>query len=543
MNPEGSPTVVLAFDGLAFEHLDAFAPDLPHLSSLRERGVDVPLRSTFPPWTGSAWPSMYTGVDPSHHGIYDFFNYDRYPDTAEIITRNDVRALALWDYLTAVDVPSVVLNMPVTCPTDPINGALIPGYLSPEDAPGYPAEIRDDLEAAIGEYRIYSRAEMSSNEARKLAGYAELIDIRRRAAAYLLSEVDWELAIVQVQKTDAVFHNFSDSAAFRRVYRAADELVGTVLDTVDETANVIVCSDHGIGSATGFNIYVNEVLRDHGLVETATESKEPSLGRTKQRLTGATGESQDGTSLPLSARAISTVISTLSSAGVAPGDVHTAAQRLGVEPVLTRLMPTDVDAHMHVDWSESRAYCRSESESGVRINLEGRDPDGVVPSSAYEDVCSRIVRTLGALKTPDGNPAFEFVKRREEVYDGPYLEDACDILFLPREMNNTVSTTLPGKRFVPVDTFNHKRNGVFVGAGPGLDTAASLDELSLTDVAPIVMALLGYDVPVPMTGSVPNGLLRRSVSRGDYPNVEFATGGDDLRDDRIEQRLADLGYL
>lgn len=77
MNPGGSPTVVFAFDGLAFEYIDAFAPDLPPLSALRRRGVDMPLRSTFPPWTGSAWPSMYTGVDPSHHGTYDFFKYDR----------------------------------------------------------------------------------------------------------------------------------------------------------------------------------------------------------------------------------------------------------------------------------------------------------------------------------------------------------------------------------------------------------------------------------------------------------------------------------
>ena len=113
MHQGNAPTVILGLDALSIEYVDQF--DLPNIESLQERGVSASLRSTFPPWTGSAWPSIYTGVEPSHHGVYSFFDFsDGYPDEADLISRNDVRAPALWDYLSQVGTSSVVLNVPVT---------------------------------------------------------------------------------------------------------------------------------------------------------------------------------------------------------------------------------------------------------------------------------------------------------------------------------------------------------------------------------------------------------------------------------------------
>jgi len=140
----------------------------------------------------------------------------------------------------------------VTHPAEPMDGALVPGYLAGEDDDGYPSGIRDELSAAIGEtYRLYSSGEMADDPEAKLEGYLDLIDLRKRAAVELLSSREWELAIVQVQKTDAVFHNFDDEAAFRAVYEAADDLAAAVLDTVDGPVNVVVCSDHGMGRKEG----------------------------------------------------------------------------------------------------------------------------------------------------------------------------------------------------------------------------------------------------------------------------------------------------
>jgi len=581
---KGSPrTVVLGFDALVLDYLDEF--DLPNFEALRARGSEAPLRSTHPPWTASAWPSMFTGTDPSHHGVYDFFHHGTaYPDEAGLITREHVGAPALWNYCSARGLPSIVLNMPVTYPMDRIDGVSIPGYLAPAGAPGHPEGVRRDLDDALGEdYRIYSRAETSGDKEAKLAGYLELIDLRRRAAAYLLSTREWRFAAIQVQKTDAVFHNFDERDAHRRVYEAADDLLGTVVETVPEGTNVIVCSDHGIGPMTGYRIYVNDVLRDHGLVEATADGGAADFGAAKRGLlpgggrdwTGGGGTAggadvgdadaggrdggdnagvsdsggsdpdvDGGSGSPPAVAAVAALTAGLDRAGVTPADVYSVAQRLGLAGLLGAIVPDEAkgSATERVDWRASKAYCRGRNELGIRVNLAGRESAGVVPESEYEAVRSGVIAALEGLRTPDGRPAFEWVRKREDVYDGPYVGDACDVLFVPEGMNHAVETELVGRRFVGAEGYDHKPHGAFIASGPAF-SPADLDTLSLTDVAPTVMASLDQPIPTRMTGTVPDGLFGTPASTSPYADVAIDTGTDDLVDERITERLADLGYL
>ncbi|ELZ09100.1 type I phosphodiesterase/nucleotide pyrophosphatase [Halovivax asiaticus JCM 14624] len=506
-------TVVLGFDALDFRYLDRFADSLPNLTAMREEGVEAPLESTHPPWTGSAWPSLYTGCDPSHHGVYGFFDIDGYPDEGTVVSRADVARPAIWDYLSRDGVPSVVTNVPVTHPADPIEGVLLPGYLASEDDPGHPKGIRDELEAELGEpYRIYSRGELSDDPEEKFAGYLELLDLRRRAALALLEREEWDLAWIQVQKTDAVFHNFDEENRFREVYEAADRLVGDVREAVGDDVNVLCCSDHGIGPVTGHVIYVNEVLRRHGFVTVADENagSSPSLSSAKPKLaTAADGDgSNEATSLE---RAFAATRRVAERVGLAPATVYGAAERVSLDGVLLDLVPDSVvqDTGEAVDWRRSHAYCASATRMGVRINLEGREPEGVVPQSAYETVRDEVIAVLSALETPDGKPAFDVVCRREERYDGPHIEQAPDVLFRPREMNNTVKTSMYGIETARTDVYDHKLAGAFVAAGPDVpasrarEAGTGPERLSITDVAPIAMALLDRPVPERMTGSVP----------------------------------------
>lgn len=544
MSVSDSPrTVVLGFDALDFRYLDEFEDSLPNFATLRSEGVEAPLDSTFPPWTGSAWPSMYTGTDPSHHGVFSFFEYeDSNPETAELATRADVKQPAIWNYLTAEDVPAIVLNVPMTSPADDVEGVLVPGYLAPENADGHPEGIREELSDALGErYRIYSRAESSDDGEEKLAGYLDLIEMRTEAATYLLSEYDWEVAVIQVQKTDAVFHNFDDREAFRRVYERADALVGEVRDSLDEPANVVVCSDHGMGPMDGYAVYVNDVLEDHGFVESTADAVHPSLATRKSTLTGDTDEAGDDGGGGVAA-ALAGVVS---KSPLSPGTVYRLSQRLGLESTLRALVPRDVISSLKrgVDWRASEAYCRLGSELGIRINLRGRDADGVVPESEYEEMRDDIIEILSGLKTPEGEPVFEFVCRREKLYDGPYTEDAPDVLFMPTGMNHSIGTRIVDTQFVPYEAYDHKRTGVFLGAGPAFEGGGELDGLDLTDVAPTVLALAGLPVPERMTGAVPSGLLRRSVETAAYKGLTYGDGDRADRDEEVTEHLRDLGYM
>ncbi|AGB31199.1 type I phosphodiesterase/nucleotide pyrophosphatase [Natrinema pellirubrum DSM 15624] len=541
-------TVVIGLDALSFDYLDRF--DLPHVQSLRSRGVEAELDSTFPPWTGSAWPSIYTGVDPSHHGVYSFFDFrGTYPDDADVVSHDSVRSPAIWDYLAARDVPAAVLNVPVTYPAGKIRGSLVPGYLAPESADGSPTGIRDDLSRDLGErYRIYAESE-ASDRAATVDDFVSMIDHRRRAAQAFLESTDWEFAFLQVQKTDTVFHEFDRESAFRRVYEAADEFVGTVLEAVPDGTNVILCSDHGIGRTDGYNVYVNEILRRNGFVETCADGRTPTLGESKGKLSETAEPGADGESL--STRLVSTAESTLHAVGLTPGDAYRLAQRTGADGLVKRLLPDGTREMLgeDVDWRASKAYCRSGPELGVRINLEGRDEDGVVPPDEYEAVRTEVIQTLESVRTPDGQPAFEWVEPRETVYDGPYADEACDVLFMPREMNNLVATSLLGSAFVPIDKHNHKRTGVFVAAGPGISEPApsGTGPLSVTDVAPIAMSLLGEPVPERMHGKAPPNLVTdepRAAAYDRIPTVDdrSPTAVDRPEDDAVVDRLENLGY-
>lgn len=536
---DDSRTLVLGFDALDFKYLDAFADDLPAFTALRMDGVEAPLHSTFPPWTPSAWPSMYTGTDPSHHGVYDFFTYD-YPDDGRIVSRNDVKTPALWNYLSAKEIPSVVVNLPVTHPSEPMEGALIPGYLAAEEDAYQPEELRHELAEALGEpYYIYSRTERGDDSVGKLDGYVELMDLRRRAAVELLTNRDWQLGIIQVQKTDTVFHNLEEEAAHRRVYRAADRLLADVLETVDDDVNVIVCSDHGMGTKDGYQIYLNEVLRRHGYLQATRNGDRVTMVEEKRRMTGTEDDEPD-----LETRALSQALSALRRVGVSPSSLYGVAERLGVEEQVMRFIPDSARraASETVDWRDSVAYCRAATRLGVRINLEGREPNGIVPPDEYEQVRTDLISLLEELETPDGEPAFDMVVPREAVYSGPRVDDAPDVLVHPAGMNHALSTKLYGREFVPIDIYDHEEQGAFIAAGP--DVGEVPDLLSLTDVAPMAMALMGLPVPDRMTGQVPDGFLGEPPRIESYGDVPFGTENDGVRDDdAVTERLEDLGYL
>lgn len=532
------PLLVIGLDGADFRYLDEFSDALPNIGALRDDGLSEPLASIHPPWTGSAWPSMYTGVDPDHHGVYDFFDYtDSYPDESDVVTRKDVRAPAIWDYLTALGRRSVIVNVPVTHPADDLEGVLLPGYLAPADEDGYPPGIRDELSDALGRaYQIYSDHETGEPSSEKIDGYESLIGDRGAAAAYLLENEAWDFAFVQVQKTDTVFHHSSSTEDFRRMYEAADELVGRLVDACEPTANVIVCSDHGMGPVTGHNVYVNEILRERGYIETTADTTANSLVEVKG---GNVSDSDTG-------RAVERLVNVGRRIGLTPAAMYRVAQRVGIAETVLRAVPESLVRSVTpgVDWRESEAYCRRASEQGIRINLRGRDPAGVVSPDRYEQLRDEIVELLSDLETTDGQPIFEFVCRREEVYDGPYSERACDVLFRTNDMNHAISGKLYGRTMTPLDTYNHKSTGVFLAAGPDIDSGWSGDGLSLVDVAPVVFSLLREPVPERMTGRVPDGLTSTSVWRRSYGEVTVGDDGDYSQDQsEVTERLSDLGYL
>ena len=99
----------------------------------------------------------------------------------------------------------------------------------------------------------------------------------------------------------------------------------------------------------------------------------------------------------------------------------------------------------------------------------------------------------------------------------------------------------------------HRRFGIFVMRGPGVKKGARLDEASIYDVAPTILALFGQPVPRSWPGRVLAAALQPELLashpvlfRADDP-VRHASGAPQPEDDQesreLREKLQSLGYL
>ena len=86
------------------------------------------------------------------------------------------------------------------------------------------------------------------------------------------------------------------------------------------------------------------------------------------------------------------------------------------------------DLLRQVDWTRTRAY--AVGLSGIYLNLQGREGQGIVPPEEADALKAELARGLSGLTDP-GHPGTLAIRRvvpREEAYRGPYLAEAPDLL-------------------------------------------------------------------------------------------------------------------
>ena len=537
-------TLVIGVDALSHDVLSRL-PDgtTPTIDAIISEGASGKLEAQLPPWTPSTWPSIYTGVNPGKHGVYGFLRFEGYD--WEIVDGTDVREHALWELLSEEGYRSVVVNVPVTHPPAEFDGVLVPGYTAPEDADCHPAGLLEEIRDAIGEYRLYN-AQLSEGATReeRIDGYEELTRMRGEAFRYLLTREDPDFGFIQFQQSDTVFHEFpEEEEAPRRVYAAIDDEIKRMLNEHDPR-NVVIVSDHGIGPCEGVEFRPNTLFRDHGLVETSADAEKPSWS---QLATQTLRKGADGTATATE-RSPSTAeraLSAAASVGLTSQRIGAVLETLHLDEAVLRVVPNDLvrAGSEHVDFPRSRAYMRDRIEMGIRINLAGREPDGTVEPDAYEGVRSGIITTLSDLESPDGKPVFDSVLPREEVFSGPYVDDAPDIVTVPRAFDVFLSASVLDDPFgTPRQAWNHKLHGIVAVSGPGIP-ATELHGAHMLDVAPSVLSLIEAPVSDRMDGTALPVI--EESDRITYPDYEDADVGstDTTPGDGVEERLSNLGYL
>jgi hypothetical protein len=145
---------------------------------------------------------------------------------------------------------------------------------------------------------------------------------------------------------------------------------------------------------------------------------------------------------------------------------------------------------------------------------------------------------------------------REQAFAGPYEAFGPDLSMVLAD-GGTMSI-LPSEGIVARRSEvrgQHRWQGVFMACGPGIRRAAEVEELSIVDVAPLLLHRLGLPVPDDMAGRLPTEVLdadelerhpprRARAAAGAAPAFESAPF--ELEPDEevaVLERLRALGYV
>ena len=162
---------------------------------------------------------------------------------------------------------------------------------------------------------------------------------------------------------------------------------------------------------------------------------------------------------------------------------------------------------LDVDWSNTRAY--GLGINGLYLNLAGREANGIVQGGPEADMLkSQLIARLKDVRDPEnGRQVIANVFRAEEIYSGPYLQDAPDLVVAYnqdyRASWDTVLGSFPRQHLLDNTDAWSGDHCVDSRIVPGVllsNRAIRKSDPDLTDLAPTILSAFGVPVPAEMTG-------------------------------------------
>jgi len=539
--------IVVGLDGATFRVLEPFTREgiMPVVAGLLSRGTRGVLRSTDPPYTGPGWSSFMTGTNPGKHSNYDIQRRTLDFQALEPVGYHTLAGTTLWDVATAAGLRTVLLNMPISYPPPPLNGTVIAGALTP---PGtmrftYPDDLVAEIEREFGPYLLdlsWASYGLGQREA-MLTDLEAMMDQHEKVFLWALSREAWDMAVVVLVAPDRIQHSLwhclgvdgpvapGDEALRDRVrglYAKMDQTIGRLVEEAGSDAHVVIMSDHGFGPLKA-RVDLNNLLAELDLFSYRSERGVVDIVHKPLHAMG------------LRRHHVASLLRSVGAKGRLADRLEAGNRLQGTGSV--------------TNWRNTTAF--SLITNGVFVNLQGREPEGIVRMSDYEATRDMLIERLCAVRDPhNGERVICRVQRREEVYSGPYLEYAPDLVitdhderyhfgFFP-DSHYTRAFNSPGRA-----SGNHTYDGILIVAGPDIRPGV-IEGARMVDVMPTLCALLGLEIPPEVDGCIlqelraPVGLSPlESGTRGHHPSDTPRRGLSHDEQEGLTTRLRGLGYL
>jgi predicted AlkP superfamily phosphohydrolase/phosphomutase len=169
-------------------------------------------------------------------------------------------------------------------------------------------------------------------------------------------------------------------------------------------------------------------------------------------------------------------------------------------------------------WHQMKAFAMPGFTNGhIRINLKGRDPQGIVLPSNYDSLCDELSQILYRLQ--DGRTGEPIVKqvirtRFNPVDIDPKLPDS-DLVVLWHANTTDVVDSPDFGRVGPLTharAGGHRNQGFLVAQGPGITPGSALPSAEVVDLPATILNLINAPIPKYFEGKP---LLRTRVKRLD----------------------------
>lgn len=550
------PVLVLGLDGATFDLIIPWAQEgiLPNFARIMEEGAWAPLRSSIPPMTSQAWSSFATGANSGKHGIFAFETRKAGTYTWTPTSSVDRRELSFWELAGQSGRQAGVFNMPMTYPPDSIPGGYMVSGMGVPDIDvefTWPLDLKEIL---LGEFEPDQLVERKrfDDPSSHISYLLRAIDNNLDVIRFLLKRhagTDMFCGVFTV--SDRAQHYYwrqmndpsapaQQQNAIRLVYERLDAAVGALIDE-NPHYSVIIASDHGFGPFHK-TISVNALLGDRGWLQWV-ESKSNSHG------------------IGISWRDLQRGIRRAMPGRLARWlKVHLPSR------FMAQMRSSVARGVMPIDWRATKAFGVYDIGGGdaIYLNLHGREPFGTVqPGEEAENLLSNIETALRSLRDPETDlTVVEEVYRKDDLFHGDAADEAPDLVVYWRDgyCGGTPDSKFQGKIFGDNSSSDyskqmlsgtHRLQGVLMASGHGVRRANQLPEMSIMDLAPTILHMLGLSVPESMDGRVIEELLDREIVT--WP-VSYSKPTELERVDRtnvyseeeqaaLEQHLRDLGYL
>jgi len=232
-----------------------------------------------------------------------------------------------------------------------------------------------------------------------------------------------------------------------------------------------------------------------------------------------------------------TAVAVVSDHGMIPTRKYVWPGRWLVEAGLMTYVTAEGSGTMELHWPDTRCVLGDcPMAPHVWVNLQGRDPDGVVEPEEYEAVRTEVINVLLSARDPDTNacPVALALRREDAEFLGQWGDRVGDVVYFlaPGYSNdvrvhsagsvNAALTALDGVWAAdgPLQGAHHAYlpgarvgdfsvNGILLLSGPGgREGVERQAPLGAPDIAPTLCQLMGFGPPQTAEGTVATDLLQ-----------------------------------